>query len=240
MSISIYNISDLDFRTLIKSTTQRAIVPIGSIEQHGAHLPLSTDSSITEHIAIRIAEKMPTFILPPIFYGVSYEHKPMFNLSVDNSTLSNVITDICFSLVENGIKTIILLNGHYGNIGALQYISQNLYGRVPENIRIFTINYWHLMQQKFDHAGEVETSLVLAIAPELVKMDKAEPNAKKISKPRTVYSSITNNPGSFINITGNGVWGDPRSATVNKGRELLDEIAKNLIQTILELENNMF
>lgn len=240
MSMSIYNISDLDFRTLIKSTTQRAIVPIGSIEQHGSHLPLSTDSLIAEHIAIRIAEKMPTFILPAIFYGVSYEHKPMFNLSVHNSTLSNVITDICFSLVENGIESIILLNGHYGNMGVLQYISQNLYGRVPENTRIFTINYWHLMQQKFDHAGEVETSLVLAIAPELVKMDKAEPNAKKISKPRMVYSSITNNPGSFINITGNGIWGDPRSATVNKGRELLDEIVKNLIQTILELENNRF
>ncbi|MFL6441285.1 MAG: creatininase family protein, partial [Nitrososphaeraceae archaeon] len=105
---------------------------------------------------------------------------------------------------------------------------------------IFSINYWHLMQHKFDHAGEVETSLVLAIAPELVKMDKAEPNSKEISKSKITYSSITNNPGSFVNITGNGVWGDPTNATAQKGRELLDEIVKNLTQTILELENNMF
>src|ERR671936_2296268 len=137
---------------------------------------------------------MPSFILPVISYGVSYEHKPMFNLSIRNSTLSSVISDICISLVENGIEKIVLLNGHYGNIGVLQYIGQNLYRKVPENIRIFSINYWHLMRHEFDHAGEVETSLVLAIAPELVKMDKAEPNSKKISKPKMIYSSITNNP----------------------------------------------
>jgi creatinine amidohydrolase len=125
-------------------------------------------------------------------------------------------------------------------MGVLQYISQNLYGKIPENIRIFPINYWHMMQHKFDHAGEVETSLVLAIAPELVKMDKAEPNTKKIFDSKIAYSSITNNPGSFVNITGNGVWGNPTIATEQKGRELLDEIVKNLIETINELENNRF
>ena len=97
-----------------------------------------------------------------------------------------------------------------------------------------------MMQHKFDHAGEVETSLVLAIAPELVKMNKAEPSSKKISKSKIIYSSITNNPGSFIKITGNGIWGDPTNATAQKGRELLYEIVKNLIQAIHELEKNMF
>jgi creatinine amidohydrolase len=240
MSMSIYKISDFDFRNLIKKKTCRAIVPVGSLEQHGAHLPVSTDSIITEYIATMAVEKIPSFIVPAISYGVSYEHKPMFNLSIRNSTLSSVISDICISLVENGIESIVLLNGHYGNMGVLQYIGQNLYGRVPGNIRIFSINYWHFMQHKFDHAGEAETSLVLAIAPELVKMEKAEPNSKKISKSNIAYSSITNNPGSFVNITGNGIWGDPTNATAQKGRELLDEIVKNLTQTILELENNMF
>jgi creatinine amidohydrolase len=240
MSMSIYKISEFEFRNLIKKKIFRAIVPVGSLEQHGAHLPVSTDSLITEYIATMAVEKIPSFILPAISYGVSYEHRPMFNLSIRNSTLSVVISDICTSLVENGIESIVLLNGHYGNMGVLQYIGQNLYGKVPENVRIISINYWHLMQHKFDHAGEVETSLVLAIAPELVKMNKAEPSSKKISKSKIVYSSITNNPGSFINITGNGIWGDPTNATAQKGRELLDEIVKNLTQTILELENNMF
>jgi creatinine amidohydrolase len=240
MSTSIYKISNFEFHNLIKNKIRRAIVPVGSLEQHGAHLPLSTDSLITEYIATRVVQKMPSFILPAISYGVSYEHKPMFNLSIHNSTLSHVISDICISLVENGIKSIVLLNGHYGNMGVLQYISQNVHGKVPENIRIFSINYWHMMQHKFDHAGEVETSLVLAISPELVKMEKAEPNSKKIFDSKIMYSSITNNPGSFLNITGNGVWGDPTIATAQKGRELLYEIVKNLIHTIHELENNMF
>ena len=240
MCMSIYKISEFDFRNIIKKKISRAIVPIGSLEQHGAHLPVSTDSLIIEYIASMAVEKIPSFILPVISYGVSYEHKPMFNLSIRNSTLSCVISDICISLVENGIETIVLLNGHYGNIGVLQYIGQNMYGKVPENIRIFSINYWHLMQREFDHAGEVETSLVLAIAPELVKMDKAEPNSKKISKSKVAYSGMTSNPGSFLSITGNGIWGDPTNATAQKGRELLDEIVKNLTQTILELEDDIF
>ncbi|HYZ51494.1 MAG TPA: creatininase family protein [Nitrososphaeraceae archaeon] len=240
MSTSIYKISDFDFHNLIENKIRRAIVPVGSLEQHGAHLPLSTDSLITEHIATKVVEKMPSFILPAMSYGVSYEHKPKFNLSIHNSTLSSVIYDICISLVENGIESIVLLNGHYGNMGVLQYIGQNVYGKVPENIRIFSINYWHMMQHKFDHAGEVETSLVLAISPELVKMEKAEPNSKRIFDSKIMYSSVTNNPGSFLNITGNGVWGDPRNANAQRGRSLLNEIVKNLVHTINELESNTF
>jgi creatinine amidohydrolase len=233
----IRKISETDFRDSIKRTW-RAIVPVGSLEQHGAHLPVSTDSLIAEYIATVIAEKIPSFVLPVISYGVSYEHMPMFNLSLRNSTLSSVLHDLCISLVENGIKHILLLNSHHGNVGVLQYIAQSLYGKVPGSTGIYTINYWHLMQRDFDHAGEVETSLVLAIAPDLVRMDRAQPNLKKLSKSKVAYSSITNNPGSFMNITGNGVWGDPRYATAQKGRMLIEEIVKNLSQTIVELENN--
>jgi creatinine amidohydrolase len=134
-----------------------------------------------------------------------------------------------------GIKNIILLNGHHGNVGVLQYVGQNLSGKIPQDATIYTINYWHLMKKDFDHAGEVETSIVLAIAPHLVRMDKAKPNAKRMSKAKVVYSSVMNNPGSFIKITGNGVWGDPTMATAEKGRELIDEILDNLEQTILDL-----
>ena len=236
MSIDIYKISEIDFRDSITKTSL-AIVPIGSLEQHGAHLPVSTDSLITQHIAKVVSEKIPSFILPVFSYGVSYEHTPMFNLSLGNFTLSNVISDICVSLIENGMKTIILLNGHHGNIGVLQYVGQNLYRKVPKNTAVCTINYWHLMRSEFDHAGETETSLVLAIAPDLVRMDKAQANSKKISKSKVLYSSVTSNPGFFVNITGNGVWGDPRNASIQKGQGLLDEIVKNLLQTIVELED---
>ena len=237
MSVSIYRITHSEFSDII-TKVQRAIIPVGSLEQHGEHLPVSTDSLIVENIARLVAKQVPSFVLPPILFGVSYEHRPMFNISVQNSTLSRIICDICSSLVENGIKNITIINGHYGNIGALQYIAQNLYGKIPNDISIHSINYWHLMQSELDHAGDTETSLVLAIAPELVRMERAKANYNNLSKSKVAYSSMTNAPGSFPKITGNGVWGDPRNATANKGHKLLEEIVRNLVQTIHEIESN--
>ncbi len=232
----VFNISDQEFRDSILKTPY-AIIPIGSLEQHGEHLPVSTDSLIAEHIAGLVAEHIPSFVFPIIPYGVSYEHRPMFNMSIRNSTLSHLICDICMSLAENGIKKIILLNGHHGNVGVLQYIAQEVNGKIPKNVNIFSINYWHLMENEFDHAGNSETSLVLAIDPRLVRMNKAKPNSRTLSKSKAAYSAITNLPGSFPKMTGNGVWGDPRNASVDNGKKMINEIVNNLIQTILELKD---
>jgi creatinine amidohydrolase len=234
MPLELHKMSQLDYCSSIAKTS-RAIVPIGSLEQHGPHLPVSTDSIIIEYIATESIKKIPSFILPVIPYGVSYEHGPLFNVSIQNCTLSDMLHDVCLSLIEMGVKNIILLNGHHGNVGVLQYVGQNLSGQIPQDATIYTINYWHLMKKEFDHAGEVETSIVLAIAPHLVRMDKAKANTKRLSKTKVVYSSVMNNPGSFIKITGNGVWGDPTMATAEKGRKLIDEILENLEQTVLDL-----
>jgi creatinine amidohydrolase len=223
-----------DFRAALKKT-KRAIIPVGSLEQHGNHLPVSTDSIIAEYIAKLAAEQVRAFVLPVISYGVSFEHKPMFNVSLRNSTLSTMICDACISLAENRIKEIIVLNCHHGNMGALQYIAQELNGRLPSEVKVHTIHYWHMIKSDFDHAGEVETSLVLAIAPELVRMDRAVPNSKKLLKSKATYSSITNAPGSFPKITGNGVWGNPRKATAAKGEKWIKEIVAGLAKTIDEL-----
>jgi creatinine amidohydrolase len=234
MSVPVFGMSEHDFRMALKKI-KRAIIPVGSLEQHGAHLPVSTDSLIAEHIARMVAEKVGAFVLPAISYGVSFEHKPMFNVSLRNSTFSTMVYDACSSLAEIRIKQIIILNGHHGNIGALQYIPHELYSEIPRHVNIHTIHYWQMTRHEFDHAGEVETSLVLAIAPELVRMERAMPNSKKLSKSKAAYSSITNAPGSFPKITGNGVWGDPRKATVAKGENLIKEITANLAKTITEL-----
>jgi len=237
MSVPVFGMSEHDFQNALKKT-KRAIIPIGSLEQHGSHLPVSTDSLIAEYISRVVAEKVGAFVLPVISYGVSFEHKPMFNVSLRNSTLSTMICDACVSLAENRIKQIILINGHHGNLGALQYIAQELAGRIPKTVHIHTIHYWHMMKSEFDHAGEVETSLVLAIAPELVRMDRAAPNSKRLSKSKAAYSSITNVPGSFPKITGNGVWGDPRKATAEKGCRWIEEITTGLAKTITEFGSN--
>ncbi len=234
MSVPVFGMSEHDFKAALKKT-RRAIIPIGSLEQHGSHLPVSTDSLIAEYVASSAAERVGAFVLPVISYGVSFEHKPMFNVSLRNSTLSTLICDACISLTENRIKEIIILNGHHGNIGALQYIVQDLHGRLPEAARVHILHYWHMMKAEFDHAGEVETSLILAIAPELVRMDRAAPNSKKLSKSKAAYSTITNVPGSFPKITGNGVWGDPRKATAAKGEKWIEGITAGLARTMSEL-----
>ncbi len=94
---------------------QTAILPIGSLEQHGEHLPISTDSVIIDYISTKVASEIQAFKLPVISYGISYEHKPMFNLSLQSSTLLAVLSDICCSLLEHGMKTVVILNGHHGN-----------------------------------------------------------------------------------------------------------------------------
>jgi creatinine amidohydrolase len=235
MSLPVSGMNEHDFRIGLKRI-RRAIIPVGSLEQHGAHLPLSTDSIIAEYFARMVAEKVGAFVMPVFSYGVSFEHKPMFNVSLRNSTLSTMICDACTSLAEMRIRHIIVVNGHHGNTGALQYISQELHNKIARNVNVHAIHYWQMMRRDFDHAGEVETSLVLAIAPELVHMNRAMPNSKKLSKSRAAYSSITNVPGSFPKITGNGVWGNPRKATAAKGENLIKEITSNLARTIIELE----
>jgi creatinine amidohydrolase len=235
MSVPVFGMTDYDFRIALKKI-KRAIIPVGSLEQHGAHLPVSTDSLIAEYVARLLAEKIGAFVLPVISYGVSFEHKPMFNVSLHNSTLSRVLCDTCISLAENRIREIIILNGHHGNTGAIQYISQEIQSKISTtDVNIHVLHYWQMMKQDFDHAGEVETSLVLAIAPELVHMERARPNSKSLSKSRAAYNSLANAPGSFPKITGNGVWGDPMKATASKGDKLIKEIIANLTETITEL-----
>lgn len=200
------------------AAVKNAILPVGSMEQHGPHLPVSTDVLIAEHVAKRIAPLVGATVMPAIAYGVSFEHRPLFNASVRKSTLAATVRDVCASLAGQGFVQIIVLNGHHGNIPALKNAASS---------SVHVLHYWRYMKQELGHAGEAETSLMLAIAPELVDMNKAVAGARKPAK-----SASTSRPGSFIRVTGNGVWGDPRKATAEKGNRLLEEITKNLAKAI--------
>lgn len=229
---NIYGLSNIEIENWKKKSDQ-IIIPIGSLEQHGPHLPVSTDTIIIEYLAKKIAEKIQSLYIPAITFGISFEHEPLFNISLSNNTFSNLIGDICVSLAKYGMNNIILLNGHHGNMGSMYYISQNISHKVPSNIRLNFINYWNLMND-FDHAGEIETSLLLAINTKMVKMKMARANTKEICGSKVAYSSLTSIPGSFPKITGNGVWGDPTKASIKKGRSLLDGLMQKLEQTLIE------
>ncbi len=195
---------DPDLRKRIEKKKQIAIIPVGSIEQHGPHLPISTDSDIVTEIAFRLSEKINGLLLPTISYGISSEHFPFFNLSVKKSTLSKILEDVCESLIKNGISRILIINGHYGNLDSLRGFEKKNSRR---KIKIFS--YWKYMSREFDHAGNVETSMMLAISKN-VNMKKAKKGFDTEGMSKQEISRINKlAQKSFPKVTGNGVWGDP-------------------------------
>ena len=241
MEKSVYKVTDIqnnfdpDLRKIIKTKKQIAIIPVGSLEQHGPHLPVSTDSDIVTEVAKRVAKKCNLLLLPTITYGVSFEHAPFFNLSVTRATLQNQLVDICLSLGENKIRKIIILNGHHGNQKALSGITEKISKISRGRNKVFVISYWHHMSQEFDHAGFVETSLMLAVSNKVrmglarkgLVIDKMPPKQKsKISKLASMH---------FVRATKKGVWGDPTKATKKDGKMILSEIVRNITKKVSKL-----
>jgi len=228
---------DPEFRKLIKSKKQTVIIPVGSLEQHGAHLPITTDSDIVTEIASRLAKKCGFIVFPTISYGVSFEHEPLFNTSVTTTALRTILANTIISLVENGITSIIILNGHHGNIKTLlrlvgkgQGIPLRILNQLGGNVKLRNMSYWYFMKHEFDHAGFVETSLMLAISDK-VKMKKAKKGliTKGLSeKERKRINKLSTQSGGFPRVAKNGVWGDPTGATKKDGEKFLAEIVRNL------------
>jgi creatinine amidohydrolase len=218
---------DPDLRKIIKKQ-KAVIIPVGSIEQHGPHLPVSTDSDIVSEVARRVSEKCNFLLLPTISYGVSFEHVPFFNLSLKRQTLEQLLIDICLSLSSNDINSIFILNGHHGNQKALENLSKKINRLSKKKVRVFVFSYWHFMKHEFDHAGYVETSLMLAISKK-IKMKRAQiglitKNLSEKEKSRIVKLASK----SFPSVTRNGVWGDPTKSTAKDGKKFLAEIVRNL------------
>lgn len=214
---------DPELRRTIRDKRPPAIIPIGSIEQHGPHLPVTTDTDIASAIAHRTAAKVGALALPAITYGVSYEHAPFFHASVRTSTIRRQIRDICDSLADAGIVKIILLNGHYGNQKALAGLQYD-----NKAVGVSILSYWNFMKRRFDHAGFVETSLMLAIS-DTVRMARARKGLDENSlDPDALAAAKRQAARSFPRATKNGVWGDPTAATAEDGRAILSELVRNL------------
>ena len=145
-----------------------AILPCGSIEQHGPHLPLDVDYFDSVYLANKVAEACSSpkpFVLPPIPYGVAYHHEDFKGtVSISNHTLSSLVYDIGISLAKNGIKKLIILNGHGDNSPTLLYAAQ----MINRDTGIFVcvesgetsdVDLYDLIETPNDiHAGEIETS----------------------------------------------------------------------------------
>ena len=219
---------DPEFRELIKSKKPMVIIPVGSLEQHGSHLPITTDSDIVTEIASRLAKNGDFIVFPTISYGFSVEHAPLFNTSIATTTLRTILSNIINSLLENGVWKFCILNGHHGNEKPLYAFRHR--DHLIKSCRLHVCSYWHFMKHEFDHAGFVETSIMLAISDK-VKMKKAKKglitkgmSEKEIQR----INKLSTEPGGFPKVAKNGVWGDPTGATKNDGEKFLAEIVRNL------------
>ena len=222
---------DPEFRKLIKSKRPfgpTVIIPVGSLEQHGAHLPITTDSDIVTEIASRLAKNCGFIVFPTISYGISDEHSPLFNTSITTTTLRTILSNIINSLLENGVENFRILNGHHGNVEHLYAFLHR--PNVKRACALWIHSYWRFMEHEFDHAGFVETSLMLAISDK-VRMKKAKKGliTKGLSEKEIQrINKLSTKPGGFPKVAKNGVWGDPTKATKKDGEKFLAEIVKNL------------
>jgi creatinine amidohydrolase len=239
MEIEWWNLKAPALRDLAgKSAT--VIVPVASTEQHGPHLPTQVDCLLVGEIARRSAlqasKTSPTLITPVVWTGLAEHHMSLgATISLDFETFFAVLRGICRSLVRHGFRQILLLNGHGGNIAALTVAVNEL---APElDAPIATTTYWLLAQSAFSkilekqanvrHACEAETSMVLALRPELVDMSQAVnavgPTAPEL--PDIIGTSAAHRWQSFKSRTSHGAIGDPRAATAEKGERLLQAAA---------------
>lgn len=212
------------------------IVPVASTEQHGPHLPTKVDcllvGEIARRAAIQASATTPTLITPVVWTGLAEHHMSMgATISLDYEEFFAVLRGVCRSLVRQGFKRVLLLNGHGGNIAALTVAVNEL--SVLFNAPIATTTYWLLAQPEFAkilemqanvrHACEAETSMVLALEPDLVDMTLVEgavgPTAPELAD--IIGTTAAHRWQSFKSRTSNGVIGDPRSATAEKGKLLL-------------------
>jgi creatinine amidohydrolase len=228
------------------------IVPVGSLEQHGPHLPVEVDSMLGEQVAHRTARLMdtrgqPVAVLPMLWTGLS-EHHMSFGgtITLDQPTFAGVIECICRSVQRHGFNRVVLLNSHGGNENALRHITDDLTSRLGLPIVEFT--YWLastpeiasiLEQQKeLHHACEAETSMMLAVRPELVAHDRIalaksnlSPSMLDIASGGGVYRWRTT-----YAMSASGVVGVPEAATADKGNRLFDAISKTLANKLCNSE----
>ncbi len=225
-----------------------AILPCGSVEQHGPHLPVDVDAFDAEYLARRVAEacsKPRPFVLPLVSYGVAYHHEDFKGtVSVSNDALSKIIYDIGMSLARNGIRKLVILNGHGDNTPTLNFAAQ----MINRDANIFVCvetgetsdeDLYKMIDTPNDiHAGEIETSTTLAIRPHLVKMDKAENSTPDFG---SVYLNYTSQRGvswytRTRNISKTGVMGDPTKASAEKGRKMWEIMIAHLVIFVEQLK----
>lgn len=227
------------------------IVPIGSTEQHGPALPLNNDAFIATQFAKRTAERLwdsiKVVVTPPITFGYSLHHMGFKGtITLRESTLTDVIIDICTSLATHGFKKIILINGHGGNTIAIGNALRLLQGKI--SAQVFNIDWWTFASDKIleiatrpvYHACDMETSVSMYLEQRVLK-DKLVDEPGRSPVPGFVEPDLfapspkVSMMYTMKDITDSGVVGYATKATKKKGKQIAEVVLDRIVNFIMKL-----
>jgi creatinine amidohydrolase len=221
------------------------ILPTGSVEQHGPHLPTGTDIFASNVIARAVAERMDGLVLPATPFGVTPMHMPFEGtISFTPNTYMRVVTETCISTAKHGAKSLLIINWHEGNIPSLAIAAEALHRE--HGMSVLTVQACYVAEELYGrscngltHGGEIEALAVLAYRPDLVHLDRISDSSDhghghemdKLRRTRSYQPVLTD----IRSIAPTGWFGSPQHATAEKGARMLADIADAIAKEATEI-----
>lgn len=228
------------------------VQPVGAIEQHGPHLPLVVDAAIGVAVLGRAFEKLgseiPAYALPPLCYGKSNEHWHFpGTITLSAQTLTSTLMEVGESLYRAGFRKLVLMNSHGGQPQIMEIVARDLHQQY-EDFWVFPVFTWRVphrvselltpKEKEFGiHAGDAETSLMLAVLPDQVHMDRAQAEYPPELPPDSLLSLEGRIPFAWTtrDISRSGTIGDPTVASREKGEQILASVSDGWVQALEDI-----
>jgi len=218
------------------------VLAFGATEQHGPHMPLATDALLGDHLARLVAEQLDAFLAPTVRFGCS-EHHLEFpgTISISEQTFHGIVADVVASLARGGFGRVILIPTHGGNFGPLAAAIEAIGPDPGIEVRALTdlgalLAIAQLGEREYDvpmgegglHAGEWETSMLAAIHPDMIRLDRREPGYT--GDPEQAVGAIFG--AGVHSVAENGVIGDPARSSAEHGERYWDEVLRITLEQV--------
>jgi creatinine amidohydrolase len=226
------------------------VLPLGSVEQHGRHMAVGTDTLLAHNLALGAADRLAgrVAVLPPPWYGFSAHHMRFAGtVTLRLETTLALVDDIAASVVAHGFRRFLIVNGHGGNNGAVDVLASTLGRKHYGKARIAGLTYFQLARDAIaklresvsggmGHACEFETSMLLHLRPDLVAMERAvvaypDPGSKYLTTD-LVGASTIRTYHDFADLSESGTLGDPSLASAEKGARFYNAVLGELVRFI--------